>query len=204
MDVPDAEPEFHDDRDLPANPRHSYPPGYHPVSDALTSNEPIREADIGCIGDSARDNKYDLEACLLPPGAGYPYPLPKYDVPFPWNSTTSINSLPMQGSEEAPWHALEQDGESTRSLWVATSDDPDDEFLLSYGSEDPHHPFNWSTLKKWTVLLTVCSGAVCVTVASSIQASTYTQLEDQFDIPRIEAVAGVTLYVLGFGIGARE
>jgi hypothetical protein len=41
-----------------------------------------------------------------------------------------------------------------------------------------------------------------VTVASSIQASTYTNLIDEFGIPRIEAVAGVSLYVLGFGIGA--
>lgn len=78
-----------------------------------------------------------------------------------------------------------------------------DPYLVTFAPTDPRHPWNWSALKRWTILLVVCSAAVCVTVASSIQASTYSNLEDEFDVPRIEAVAGVSLYVLGFGIGAR-
>lgn len=97
---------------------------------------------------------------------------------------------------------------STAALVPRSSRDlpppPEDAFLVSFGPEDPRHPFNWSQAKKWTVLMVVCSAAVCVTVASSIQASTYQNLEDAFDIPRIEAVAGVSLYVLGFGVGACE
>ncbi|GMK60054.1 hypothetical protein CspeluHIS016_0902710 [Cutaneotrichosporon spelunceum] len=79
---------------------------------------------------------------------------------------------------------------------------PENSFLVTIGPDDSRHPYNWSMAKKWTVLIVVCSAAVCVTVASSIQASTYENLEDEFDMPRIQAVAGVSLYVLGFGIGA--
>ncbi|KLT42114.1 MFS transporter [Cutaneotrichosporon oleaginosum] len=79
---------------------------------------------------------------------------------------------------------------------------PEEAYLVSFVLNDPRHPYNWSALKKWTVLIVVCSAAVCVTVASSIQASTYQNLEDEFDVLRIEAVAGVSLYVLGFGVGA--
>ncbi|BEJ18043.1 hypothetical protein CspHIS471_0703200 [Cutaneotrichosporon sp. HIS471] len=90
----------------------------------------------------------------------------------------------------------------SRPVSIHFAPPPEDAFLVSIGPDDPRHPFNWSTTKKWTVLIVVCSAAVCVTVASSIQASTYQKLEDAFDVPRIEAVAGVSLYVLGFGIGA--
>lgn len=87
---------------------------------------------------------------------------------------------------------------------VTIHDEDVDPYLVSFGPEDMRHPHNWSALKKWTIIMVVCSAAVCVTVASSIQASTYSNLEDEFGVPRIEAVLGVSLYVLGFGIGARE
>jgi MFS family permease len=98
------------------------------------------------------------------------------------------------------------DQRHTSLLGNNASNDPSeasvDPFLISFTLDDARHPFNWSSSKKWTVLILVCLSAVCVTVASSIQASTYSNLEDEFGVPRIGAVAGVSLYVLGFGIGA--
>jgi len=79
-----------------------------------------------------------------------------------------------------------------------------DPYLVSYTSDDPRHPYNWSDRRKYGILVVMCTAAVCVTVSSSIQASTYTQLMDEFGVPRTEAVAGVSLYVLGFGLGARK
>ena len=79
-----------------------------------------------------------------------------------------------------------------------------DPYLVSYAADDKRHPYNWSDSRKYAILVVMCSAAVCVTVGSSIQASTYTQLVNEFKIPRTEAVAGVSLYVLGFGIGARQ
>ena len=87
---------------------------------------------------------------------------------------------------------------------LSPADTPSDPFLISYPPSDPRHPYKWSSVRKYVILGVMCSAAVCVTVSSSIQASTYTQLMAQFGVSRTEAVAGVSLYVLGFGIGARE
>ncbi len=112
---------------------------------------------------------------------------------------------------ESPRMSLENVGsfglahESTAALIASERElppPPEDAFVVAITPDDTRHPFNWSPRKKWTVLCVVCSAAVCVTVASSIQASTYQNLEDEFDTPRIAAVAGVSLYVLGFGVGA--
>ena len=75
-------------------------------------------------------------------------------------------------------------------------------FLVSYGSDDPRHPYNWPDRKKYIILGVMCSAAMCVTVGSSIQASTDTQLMADFNVNRATVVAGVSLYVLGFGVGA--
>ncbi len=79
-----------------------------------------------------------------------------------------------------------------------------DEFCINYKPTDPGHPHAWSVREKWWILSVICTASVCVTATSSIQASTYTSLENAFGVPRITAVAGVSLYVLGFGVGARK
>ncbi|RSH91579.1 hypothetical protein EHS25_009878 [Saitozyma podzolica] len=127
---------------------------------------------------------------------------------FPLSRTTTLVSWGAWSRDQAGKQSqdfsdpfLPQNSVPAHDLWVLP-EPPADPFLVSFGPDDPRHPFNWSLMKKWTIVIVVCSAAVCVTVASSIQASTYTNLIDEFGIPRIEAVAGVSLYVLGFGIGA--
>lgn len=129
---------------------------------------------------------------------------------FPLSRTTTLVSWGAWSRDQAGKQSqdftdpfLPHDSVPAHDLWVLP-EPPADPFIISFGPDDPRHPFNWSLMKKWTIVIVVCSAAVCVTVASSIQASTYTNLIDEFGIPRIEAVAGVSLYVLGFGIGACE
>ncbi len=79
-----------------------------------------------------------------------------------------------------------------------------DEYRIEYAPTDSRHPYAWSTPRKWAILLLICSASVCVTATSSIQASTYNSLQSEFGVKRVVAVAGVSLYVLGFGVGACE
>jgi hypothetical protein len=78
----------------------------------------------------------------------------------------------------------------------------DESYLVNYSTEDPRHPYNWSNAKKYGILLVLCLAAVCVTATSSIQASTYASIEREFGLSRPEAVLGVSLYVLGLGLGS--
>lgn len=80
----------------------------------------------------------------------------------------------------------------------------DEKYLVSYSIEDTRHPYNWPKTKKYGILGVLCMAAVCVTATSSIQASTYNSIEREFKLSRPEAVLGVSLYVLGLGLGSRE
>jgi len=40
------------------------------------------------------------------------------------------------------------------------------------------------------------------TCTSSVYTSTYMQTEDEFKIPQLQAVAGLSLFVMGLGIGS--
>lgn len=80
----------------------------------------------------------------------------------------------------------------------------DEKYLISYALDDMRHPYNWPKSKKYTILLVLCLAAVCVTATSSIQASTYASIEREFDFSRPEAVLGVSLYVLGLGLGSSK
>lgn len=98
----------------------------------------------------------------------------------------------------------DQDGQS-KPLDATKPESTDDEkYLVSYPLDDMRHPFNWPNSKKYTILLVLCLAAVCVTATSSIQASTYTSIEREFGFSRPEAVLGVSLYVLGLGLGSSE
>ena len=79
-----------------------------------------------------------------------------------------------------------------------------DPFLVSYAPDDPRHPYNRSFGWKYAILSIICMTTACVMASSSIQASTFGQLINEFHLSRIEAVAGISLYVLGLGLGARE
>ncbi|EPE25398.1 MFS general substrate transporter [Glarea lozoyensis ATCC 20868] len=69
------------------------------------------------------------------------------------------------------------------------------------GESDPMNPRSMSAARKWLVVLIVSASSLCVTCTSSIYTSTYTQLEDEFGISRIVATLGLSLFIMGLGIG---
>lgn len=126
------------------------------------------------------------------------------DVSLSTYSSRHYGTVPQQVSKDSLSRTFFlDDNESSRVLYesAARVDDP---YVVFYAPTDPRHPLNWSPLRKYVVLAVVCGGAACVTAASSISASTEPQLQERFQVSAVVAALGVSLYVVGLGLGARE
>lgn len=122
-----------------------------------------------------------------------------------WEAPPSEERVPLKHSKDSVhdrYYRVPEESEVKNGPKAALSED--EEYLINYALEDMRHPYNWPKSKKYTILLVLCLAAVCVTATSSIQASTYTSIEREFNFSRPEAVLGVSLYVLGLGLGSSE
>ncbi|KAI9732784.1 MAG: hypothetical protein M1834_003722 [Cirrosporium novae-zelandiae] len=80
--------------------------------------------------------------------------------------------------------------------------DDDKNFIVTWdGDNDPEDPRNMSSFKKYLITILISMASLCVTCASSIYTSTYKQIEPEFDISREVATLGLSLFVMGLGIG---
>ena len=61
------------------------------------------------------------------------------------------------------------------------------------GPNDSQNPLNKSEAAKWTILLVLGSATLCVTCASSMIASTYPGVQEDFDVSREVATIPLTL-----------
>lgn len=72
------------------------------------------------------------------------------------------------------------------------------------GPQDPENPTSdsWaSTWRKWCIVLILACSSFCVTCASAAYTSTYEQLQEDFQISRIVATLGLSIFVVGLGLG---
>lgn len=60
-------------------------------------------------------------------------------------------------------------------------------------------PLNMSSIRKWTIVTIVTSGAFCVTSCSSMIPFTYPAVEREFGVGSEVATLGLSLFVLGLG-----
>ncbi|EXJ94135.1 hypothetical protein A1O1_02528 [Capronia coronata CBS 617.96] len=70
-----------------------------------------------------------------------------------------------------------------------------------YGPDDPENPRNWSTPKKFWVTFEICLLTFSVYVGSAIYSAGITDVSSQFGVSKVAATLGLTLFVLGYGIG---
>ncbi|KAF3157260.1 hypothetical protein TWF788_005474 [Orbilia oligospora] len=77
-----------------------------------------------------------------------------------------------------------------------------DPFLVLWeGHGDPGCPKGMKKRTKWIITLIVAAGAFNTTCASSIYTSTYSQIEKEFGSSHELAIAGLSLFVMGLGVG---
>ena len=81
-------------------------------------------------------------------------------------------------------------------------EDLEKEFEVQWdGDHDPMNPRNMSNGRKWIVVAIVSAGSTCVTCTSSMYTSTYGQITQEFHVSRVVATLGLSLFVMGLGIG---
>lgn len=69
------------------------------------------------------------------------------------------------------------------------------------GDDDPMNPRSMPKLRRWLIVLVVSASSVCVTCTSSLYTTTYGQLITEFHTSREIATLGLSLFVVGLGIG---
>ncbi|KAL5531082.1 hypothetical protein ACEPAG_3958 [Sanghuangporus baumii] len=74
-------------------------------------------------------------------------------------------------------------------------------FLVDWEPGDPENPYNWSKAKKWPLTFVLAAGTLCVSFASSSYSGGISFVMEDLHMSREVAVLGISLYVLGFGLG---
>ncbi|TVY24708.1 Efflux pump [Lachnellula hyalina] len=95
----------------------------------------------------------------------------------------------------------EEDGSSEDIEAVGVVEKDPWEVHWEGGDSDPLNPRSLSTAKKWVIVIIVSMSSLCVTCTSSIYSSTYGQITKEFHCSRIVATLGLSLFIMGLGIG---
>ncbi len=96
--------------------------------------------------------------------------------------------------------AFDKDGEASKK--EPEEQDPDKQFEVQWdGDDDPMNPRCMSGARKWSIVIIVSAGSTCVTCASSMYTSTYEQITTEFHVSRVVATLGLSLFVIGLGLG---
>ncbi|KAJ5797757.1 uncharacterized protein N7503_007053 [Penicillium pulvis] len=69
------------------------------------------------------------------------------------------------------------------------------------GDDDPENPQNWSIKKKSFVSTLICFLTFAIYVGSAIYTPGVPGVEEQFGVSSVAALLGLTLFVLGYGLG---
>ncbi|KIY73060.1 MFS general substrate transporter [Cylindrobasidium torrendii FP15055 ss-10] len=78
----------------------------------------------------------------------------------------------------------------------------DDGTLVTwYGDDDPDNPLNWSPKKRGFVTFLICFLNFSSYTGSAIYTAAIPSIMESFDVSLTYATLGLTLYVLGYGIG---
>ncbi|PGH19034.1 hypothetical protein AJ79_00068 [Helicocarpus griseus UAMH5409] len=76
------------------------------------------------------------------------------------------------------------------------------EYIVRWdGHDDPLNPRNMSLGRKWLAVVVLSVGSICVTCTSSLYSMTYAQIMEEFHCSRIVATLGLSLFILGLGLG---
>lgn len=79
-----------------------------------------------------------------------------------------------------------------------TEDDP---YVVVYIPNDPRNPMEFSTIKKWVIVMTVGITTLAVAFVSSAYSGSIKEVMVRFDISQEVATLGIALFVLGFAVG---
>ncbi|KAL1959396.1 hypothetical protein VTO42DRAFT_2199 [Malbranchea cinnamomea] len=77
----------------------------------------------------------------------------------------------------------------------------EDYILVTFKTDDPENPKNWSKAFKWYCTMVVACTCFVVAFTSSVITAGIDQVAEEFGIGRVVALLSVTVFVIGFGVG---
>ena len=80
-----------------------------------------------------------------------------------------------------------------------TTEDP---FAVEWIRDDPRNPMSFDKSKKWIITLLVTFATLGATLVSSAYTGGLKEIEQEFSARTEVVTAGISLFVLGFGVGA--
>ncbi|KAB5566872.1 major facilitator superfamily domain-containing protein [Coniochaeta sp. 2T2.1] len=114
--------------------------------------------------------------------------------------TRSNNGYGVDDAEDDDDVSDDDDGDTPPPQATPAEKDPF-EVTWDNGDADPNNPRSLPHWRKWSIVIVTSVGSVCVTNASSIYTSTYTQMDAEFGNSRIVATLGLSFFVLGIALG---
>lgn len=76
-----------------------------------------------------------------------------------------------------------------------------DALLIDFAENDPANPYNWSLGKRSFITGLLCLLTVAIYIGSAIYSPGIPDVMVQFGISQVAATLGLTLFILGYGIG---
>lgn len=111
---------------------------------------------------------------------------------------SSTRAFTQERLEEEAQHDLER----TKSVPIVPKRTRDGAILVDwYYSDDPENPHNWSNSKRLGVTLIICFYTFVVYTTSAIYVSSEVGVQRVFGVSEIKSTLGLSIYVLGYGIG---
>lgn len=152
----------------------------------------VRDAPVGQLIRWATSNRY------LP----YPEERPGFQLPGPWQQLFDDAASRTSDGASDPELAADNGMEKTQSVPVVPRRTKDGAILVDwYHSDDAEDPHNWSNAKRGLVAVVICLYTFVVYTSSAIYTSSSEGIMRAFHVGQLEATLGLSLYVLGYGIG---
>lgn len=173
----------------------------------------VRDAPIGQLLRWLTSNRY----------LQYAEEVPGFEIPASWTRRSSKDSdsgsssdnvlASGAGASHAATNSVTQnvdEADETATTWnkqrtsftrCEYSHDEDAFAVDWYGKDDPDNPYNWSPNKRHFVTFIICLYTFVVYMSSSVYINSTKGVMERFDVNIVQATIGLSLYVLGYGVG---
>ncbi|UKZ46975.1 hypothetical protein TrVGV298_001186 [Trichoderma virens] len=96
----------------------------------------------------------------------------------------------------------EHELEKVKSIPIVPQTTKDGAILVDwYYTDDPDNPYNWSRNKRLAINVIICLYTFVVYTTSAIYTTSEGGIMQRFGVSEIKATLGLSIYVLGYGIG---
>lgn len=111
---------------------------------------------------------------------------------------TDLGDMTSRRLEEDEEHELEK----VKSLPIVPQTTKDGAILVDwYYTDDPDNPYNWTRNKRLAINVIICLYTFVVYTTSAIYTTSEGGIMQRFGVSEIKATLGLSIYVLGYGIG---